>query len=71
MARRHIKIFEDKGHKWRWHMKASNGQIIATSGEGYETKQGAREAVHRLLGYTEHVVVNVGDDDEDINSEYS
>lgn len=28
-------IFPDKQRKWRWHLKANNGLIIADSGQGY------------------------------------
>ena len=34
---------EDGKHYWR--LKADNGQIIATGGEGYETKGGAIRAI--------------------------
>lgn len=27
--------FRDANNQWRWHLKASNGRIIASSGEGY------------------------------------
>ena len=33
-------IYEDKKKEWRFHLKANNGKIIATS-EGYKKKDGA------------------------------
>ncbi|MFC0627034.1 YegP family protein [Kribbella deserti] len=44
-----FEIFEDKSGKFRFRLKAGNGEVIA-NGEAYETKAGARagaEAVQR------------------------
>lgn len=30
-----ITHFQDKRGKWRWHLKADNGRIIAASSQGY------------------------------------
>lgn len=35
--------FLDAAGEWRWHRKADNGEIIATSGEGYKNKADAME----------------------------
>ena len=32
-------IYKDVQGYWRWRLKASNGRIIADSGEGYWNKQ--------------------------------
>lgn len=32
-------IYQDRASEWRWHLKASNGKIIADSGEGYRNRQ--------------------------------
>ena len=31
-------LYKDTAGEWRWRLKASNGQIIATGGEGYKNK---------------------------------
>lgn len=31
-------VYLDSASEYRWRLKASNGQIIATSGEGYKRK---------------------------------
>lgn len=44
-----FEVYADKGGKYRWRLKASNGQVVA-SGEAYETKAAAiagTEAVQR------------------------
>jgi uncharacterized protein YegP (UPF0339 family) len=40
----HFEIFEDRAGEYRWRLVASNGRIIADSGEGYGSKSDAREA---------------------------
>ena len=44
-----FEVYEDKAHKFRFRLKAANGQIVA-SGEAYETRSAAKkgcEAVQR------------------------
>jgi uncharacterized protein YegP (UPF0339 family) len=35
-----FEVYQDKAGKYRWRLKSSNGQIVAT-GEAYETKTAA------------------------------
>ena len=41
-------IFQDQAGEWRWHLAATNGQIIADSGEGYVHKQHCIDMVRRI-----------------------
>lgn len=44
-----FEVYQDKASKFRWRLKAGNGEIVA-SGEAYESKQAAvkgTEAVQR------------------------
>lgn len=34
----HFYVYADAAGEWRWHFRASNGNIIADSGEGYIDK---------------------------------
>jgi hypothetical protein len=34
-----FEVYKDAGGEFRWRLKASNGQTIATGGEGYTTKR--------------------------------
>lgn len=34
-------IYKDEGGKHRWRLKASNGKIVASSGESFSTKYSA------------------------------
>ena len=29
-----VEVYRDAGRRWRWRVKAENGRIVATSGEG-------------------------------------
>lgn len=44
----YFEIYQDGIGEWRWVIKARNGQIIADSGEGYETHANVERAVGRL-----------------------
>jgi uncharacterized protein len=33
-----FEVYKDAKDEWRWRLEASNGQTIATSGEGYSSK---------------------------------
>ena len=39
-----FELYQDKASKWRFRLKASNGQVIA-SGEGYESKAAAENGI--------------------------
>jgi uncharacterized protein YegP (UPF0339 family) len=43
-----FELYEDRAGEYRWRLVASNGEIIADSGEGYTTKSSAREAIGRI-----------------------
>jgi uncharacterized protein len=33
-----FQVYKDAQQKWRWRLKAANGNILADSGEGYSSK---------------------------------
>ena len=33
-----LEIYRDAKRQWRWRLRASNGRIVADSGEGYRRK---------------------------------
>lgn len=35
MAEDKVTVYKDENEEWRWRRRAANGEIIATSGEGY------------------------------------
>ncbi len=40
-----FELYEDKGGKYRWRLRHTNGNIIADSGEGYASKQKAKQGI--------------------------
>ena len=43
-----LQIYRDARREWRWRLKASNGRIMADSGEGYRRRASVRKAVERV-----------------------
>ena len=37
--------YEDKGMEYRWRLKAANGQIVASSSEGYKSRADCEKAI--------------------------
>jgi uncharacterized protein YegP (UPF0339 family) len=46
-----FEIFEDNAGEYRWRLLAGNDEILADSGEGYESRSGAEEAAERVKEY--------------------
>ena len=40
--------YKDNKGEWRWRLKASNGRIIADSGEGYTSEQECLADIDRV-----------------------
>ncbi len=40
-----FELYKDRSGEYRWRLQAGNNEIIADSGEGYSTKQGAEEGI--------------------------
>jgi uncharacterized protein YegP (UPF0339 family) len=43
-----FEVYEDSAGAWRWRLVAPNGNIIADSGEGYSSKQGAKRGIESV-----------------------
>jgi uncharacterized protein YegP (UPF0339 family) len=43
-----FEIYQDKADEYRWRLKATNKQIIATSGQGYKDKRDCSSAIDRI-----------------------
>ena len=46
-------VFEDADGEYRWRLVAGNGEVMANSGEGYATREGAESAIERVRGYAD------------------
>jgi uncharacterized protein len=43
-----FQLYTDAKGEFRWRLVASNGQTIATSGEGYKTKDSAKAGIESM-----------------------
>jgi uncharacterized protein YegP (UPF0339 family) len=43
-----FELYEDSAGQYRWRLEHDNGNIIADSGEGYASKQKAREGIESV-----------------------
>lgn len=43
-----IQYYEAKNEQWYWRLLADNGQVIATGGEGYDSKGNVLRAVDNI-----------------------
>ena len=46
-------IYKDSASEWRWQLKASNGKIIADSGEGYRNRQDCLSGIELVKASTQ------------------
>jgi uncharacterized protein YegP (UPF0339 family) len=47
-SRSAFEVYEDAKKQYRWRLKASNGQVVASSAEGYKTKSDAESAIEMV-----------------------
>lgn len=40
-----FELFKDAAGEWRWRLRAGNGKIVATSGEGYRRRDDAQTGI--------------------------
>jgi len=43
-----FEIYADTGSKYRWRLKASNGQTVASSGESFDSRSNAKRAAENV-----------------------
>ena len=44
-----FEVYEDAKKEFRWRLKAGNGQVIATSGQGYKDKRDCKKGVETIM----------------------
>ncbi|ADE04820.1 HVO_2922 family protein [Haloferax volcanii] len=48
MNKAHFEVFVDAADKYRWRLVHDNGNILADSGEGYASKQKAKQGIESV-----------------------
>lgn len=54
-----FELYKDAAGQWRWRLKSANGNIIATSSEGYVGKADAKRGIEIVQSSAEAPVVEV------------
>ena len=57
-----FELYQDNAGEWRWRLVVANGNIIADSGEGYTSKQGAKRGIESVKNSAPRARVVVTDD---------
>lgn len=57
-----FELYEDNAGEWRWRLVVPNGNIIADSGEGYTSKQGAKRGIESVKDNAADADVRVRDE---------
>ncbi|WP_442978254.1 HVO_2922 family protein [Salarchaeum sp. III] len=47
-SKAHFEVYEDDAGQWRWRLVHRNGNILADSGEGYASKQKAKQGLESV-----------------------
>lgn len=56
-----FELYQDTANEWRWRLVVSNGNIIADSGEGYTSKQGAKRGIQSVKNSASDAQIVVSD----------
>jgi len=48
MSKATFEVYQDKAGEYRWRLEHDNGNIIADSGEGYASRQKAKEGIESV-----------------------
>jgi uncharacterized protein len=43
-----FEVYRDKGGDWRWRLRTTNSQVIATSGAGYKEKRSCLDGIESV-----------------------
>jgi uncharacterized protein YegP (UPF0339 family) len=46
---RTVVFYADRHHEWRWKVRASNGRVLADSGEGYKELRACKKMARSLF----------------------
>jgi uncharacterized protein YegP (UPF0339 family) len=52
-----FEVYQDRADKWRWHLKAPNGEIIADSGQGYYNRRDCLTGIQLVKLYAQSAEV--------------
>lgn len=53
----YLELYKDFDREWRWRLVSTNGRILADSGQGYNRKRDAKEAMDRVKVQVKNAVI--------------
>ena len=56
-----FEVYRDRADEWRWRLVHRNGNIIATSGEGYTSRQNAEKGLRSVMANAPGADVTAGE----------
>jgi len=57
-----FEIYQDAAKEFRWRLKAGNGEILATGGQGYKAKADCQKGVERIKSEADKLTFEVYED---------
>ena len=57
-----FQVYRDRGGKWRWRLVHRNGNIIATGGQGYASRQNALKGLRSVTANAVEAEIGFGDE---------
>jgi uncharacterized protein len=57
MADAKFQIYADAGGKYRWRLRDGNGEIVASSGESFDSKSNAKRAAENVKSTAPNAVI--------------
>ena len=61
-ARLKFEVFQDAAKEFRWRLKAGNGEVLATAGQGYKAKADCTKGVERIKTEADKLAFEVYED---------
>jgi uncharacterized protein len=52
-----FELYRSSNGEYRWRLRASSGQVIATGGEGYSSKAAAQSGIESVKGVAESALI--------------
>lgn len=56
---RYFEVYQDAKREWRWRFQGGNGQTIATSHEGYDSKRACLDAIEKVKRSSDARIIEV------------
>ncbi len=61
-SRLKFEVYQDAGQEFRWRLKAGNGEVLATPGQGYKAKADCMKGVERVKSESDKLNFEVYED---------